>query len=154
MARPHLVCAHLAMVLAACDGGAATDTTVPGVETTVGVASTAPRTTTPSCVPTTPRPTTQSRGPTTPSTDVTGAKQLTTPVRNCLNWCLIPVETIVDVAAGTGRFATLLSAIEATGLTEELAGAGPFTLFAPTDDAFAELPDGTLEELLADPAQL
>ncbi len=59
-------------------------------------------------------------------------------------------NTVVDVAAADGRFATLVTAIEAAGLAETLSGDGPFTIFAPTDQAFAALPEGTLDELLAD----
>lgn len=56
--------------------------------------------------------------------------------------------TIVDVAAANGSFKTLTAAIEAAGLTETLSGEGPFTVFAPTDAAFAALPPGTVENLL------
>lgn len=61
---------------------------------------------------------------------------------------------IVEVAAGAGSFNTLLAAAEAAGLAETLATGGPFTVFAPTDAAFAALPEGTIEALLADPAAL
>ncbi|HWR65166.1 MAG TPA: fasciclin domain-containing protein [Bellilinea sp.] len=57
-------------------------------------------------------------------------------------------QTIVDVAAADGRFTTLVAAVEAAGLVETLKGEGPFTVFAPTDDAFAKLPAGTVEDLL------
>ena len=57
-------------------------------------------------------------------------------------------ETIVDIAAGDDRFETLVAAVTAAGLVETLSGDGPFTVFAPTDDAFAALPDGTVEGLL------
>jgi uncharacterized surface protein with fasciclin (FAS1) repeats len=57
---------------------------------------------------------------------------------------------IVDIAAGDGRFSTLVTAVEAAGLVDTLKGDGPFTVFAPTDDAFAALPEGALEGLLAD----
>lgn len=57
-------------------------------------------------------------------------------------------ETIVAVAASNDSFKTLTAALEAAGLTETLAGEGPFTVFAPTDAAFAALPAGTVEELL------
>ena len=57
-------------------------------------------------------------------------------------------DTIVDVAAANGSFSTLVSAIEAAGLTETLNGEGPYTVFAPTDEAFAALPEGTLDKLL------
>ncbi|MBN2203530.1 MAG: fasciclin domain-containing protein [Thermoleophilia bacterium] len=59
---------------------------------------------------------------------------------------------IVDTAIAAGDFTTLIAALEAAGLDEALRGAGPFTVFAPTDDAFAALPAGTLDELLADPS--
>jgi len=55
---------------------------------------------------------------------------------------------IVDVAAYNGSFTTLLTAVEAAGLESVLRGDGPFTVFAPTDDAFAALPEGTVESLL------
>ena len=57
-------------------------------------------------------------------------------------------KTIVDIAAEDGRFTTLVAAIQAAGLAETLSGEGPFTVFAPTDDAFAALPEGTLDSLL------
>ena len=55
---------------------------------------------------------------------------------------------IVAVASATEGFSTLVAAIEAAGLVETLQGEGPFTVFAPTDDAFAALPEGLLEKLL------
>ncbi len=55
---------------------------------------------------------------------------------------------IVDTAVEAGQFSTLITAVEAAGLTETLRGAGPFTVFAPTDEAFAALPEGTLDTLL------
>jgi uncharacterized surface protein with fasciclin (FAS1) repeats len=55
---------------------------------------------------------------------------------------------IVDTAVSAGNFKTLAAALEAAGLIDELKGAGPFTVFAPTDEAFAKLPAGTLESLL------
>jgi len=57
---------------------------------------------------------------------------------------------IIEVATADGHFTTLLSAITAAGLTETLKGPGPFTVFAPTDSAFAKLPPGTVESLLQD----
>ncbi|MDY0021342.1 fasciclin domain-containing protein [Arenimonas caeni] len=56
--------------------------------------------------------------------------------------------TIVDVAAANADFETLVAAVQAAGLVETLSGTGPFTVFAPTDEAFAKLPAGTLESLL------
>lgn len=55
---------------------------------------------------------------------------------------------IVAVAAGNDSFKTLVAAVKAAGLVETLQGEGPFTVFAPTDEAFAKLPEGTLETLL------
>jgi len=57
-------------------------------------------------------------------------------------------NTIVDVAASNGSFTTLVAAVQAAGLVETLSGPGPFTVFAPTDAAFAALPAGTVESLL------
>ena len=56
--------------------------------------------------------------------------------------------TIVDVAAGNEDFSTLVAAVEAAGLAETLSSEGPFTVFAPTNDAFAALPEGLLDALL------
>ena len=58
---------------------------------------------------------------------------------------------IVDTAIAAGDFTTLVAAVQAAGLEDTLRGEGPFTVFAPTDDAFAALPDGTIETLLEDP---
>ncbi len=58
---------------------------------------------------------------------------------------------IVEQLAADPRFDTLVTAVEAAGLTQTLKGAGPFTVFAPIDSAFADLPAGTLDSLLADP---
>lgn len=55
---------------------------------------------------------------------------------------------IVAVASGAGKFNTLVAAVKAAGLVETLQGKGPFTVFAPTDEAFAKLPAGTVESLL------
>jgi uncharacterized surface protein with fasciclin (FAS1) repeats len=57
-------------------------------------------------------------------------------------------KDIVDTAAGAGQFKTLVAAVEAAGLVDTLKGDGPFTVFAPTDEAFAKLPDGTVDDLL------
>ena len=57
-------------------------------------------------------------------------------------------DTIVDKAAAAGNFSTLIAAVEAAGLQDVLSGDGPFTVFAPTDAAFAALPAGTVESLL------
>jgi uncharacterized surface protein with fasciclin (FAS1) repeats len=61
---------------------------------------------------------------------------------------------IVDTAVSAGDFKTLVTAIKAAGLVDTLKGPGPFTVFAPTDAAFAKLPPGTLDALLQDKAKL
>ena len=61
-----------------------------------------------------------------------------------------PTMNIVETAIADGRFTTLVTALQAADLDDDLAGPGPFTVFAPTDDAFAALPEGTIEALLAD----
>ncbi len=63
-------------------------------------------------------------------------------------------RNIVDTAREAGSFTTLLAAVEAAGLDDTLAGRGPFTVFAPNDEAFAKLPAGTVESLLADRTKL
>ncbi|MBC8162935.1 MAG: fasciclin domain-containing protein [Roseiflexaceae bacterium] len=63
-------------------------------------------------------------------------------------------NSIVDVATDQGNFTVLLTALQATGLDQTLSQAGEYTVFAPTDDAFAALPPATLQALLADPATL
>lgn len=60
----------------------------------------------------------------------------------------VSAQTIVDIAAGDERFSTLVAAVTAAGLAETLQGPGPFTVYAPVNDAFAALPDGTVEGLL------
>ena len=57
-------------------------------------------------------------------------------------------KNIVETAVGAGTFNTLVAAVKAAGLAETLSGTGPFTVFAPTDAAFAKLPKGTVEDLL------
>ncbi len=61
---------------------------------------------------------------------------------------------IIATASAAGSFGTLLTAISAADLTDALKGEGPFTVFAPTDEAFAKLPDGTVDALLKDKARL
>ncbi|MDQ2664810.1 MAG: fasciclin domain-containing protein [Gemmatimonadota bacterium] len=65
-----------------------------------------------------------------------------------------PMKNIVQVAVEAGQFNTLAAALKAAGLIETLEGPGPFTVFAPTDAAFAKLPAGTVEGLLADKEKL
>ena len=61
---------------------------------------------------------------------------------------------IVATASSAGNFNTLVAAVQAAGLVETLQSKGPYTVFAPTDEAFAKLPDGTVESLLANPDKL
>ena len=63
-------------------------------------------------------------------------------------------QDIVDVAIKAGSFKTLVAAVQAAGLVDTLKGPGPFTVFAPTDEAFAKVPKATLDALLADKAAL
>src|SRR5271166_1982772 len=65
-----------------------------------------------------------------------------------------PAKNILDTAIAAGNFTTLVSAIKAAGLTDTLTGKGPFTVFAPTDEAFKKLPPGALDALLKDSAKL
>ena len=65
--------------------------------------------------------------------------------------CILPKYTVLDIIVASPDHNTLEAAVIAAGLDEALAGEGPFTVFAPTDDAFAALPEGTIEALLADP---
>ena len=64
------------------------------------------------------------------------------------------MANIIETAKGAGCFNTLLSAVEVAGLTEALESPGPFTVFAPVDDAFAALPPGTVQTLVDNPPQL
>lgn len=61
---------------------------------------------------------------------------------------------IVDIAVGAGSFTTLVAAVQAAGLVEALKSPGPFTVFAPNDEAFAKLPPGTVQTLVQNPPQL
>jgi uncharacterized surface protein with fasciclin (FAS1) repeats len=64
------------------------------------------------------------------------------------------MQDIVDTAAQAGTFSTLVAAVKAAGLVQTLKSPGPFTVFAPTDEAFAALPKGTVESLLKDVPKL
>lgn len=64
------------------------------------------------------------------------------------------MKNIVETAIEAGSFKTLVKAVQAAGLVDTLSGKGPLTVFAPTDDAFAKLPAGTVEELLKDQKKL
>ena len=71
-------------------------------------------------------------------------------VIHVIDTVLIPPDDIVDIAVADDRFETLVAALQAADLVDTLKGAGPFTVFAPTDDAFDALPAGTLDSLLQD----
>lgn len=88
---------------------------------------------------------------------LTGSLTVLAPANACPRSSKAPVPqtaraaqtgTIVDVAASNPSFTTLVQAVQAAGLVETLSGQGPFTVFAPTNEAFAALPAGTLEKLL------
>ena len=64
------------------------------------------------------------------------------------------MQNIIDTAVAAGSFKTLAAALAAAGLVDTLNSAGPFTVFAPTDDAFAKLPEGTVDKLLKDVPKL
>jgi len=64
------------------------------------------------------------------------------------------MKNIVETGKEMGKFNTLIAAVDAAGLTETLSNEGPFTVFAPNDDAFAKLPEGTVEGLLKDKEKL
>lgn len=64
------------------------------------------------------------------------------------------MANIVETAVNAGSFNTLVAAVKAAGLVDTLTGAGPFTVFAPTDEAFAKLPEGTVDGLLKDITKL
>jgi uncharacterized surface protein with fasciclin (FAS1) repeats len=68
--------------------------------------------------------------------------------RSALADCGTCDKTVVEVAVGSDDFKILVAAVKAADLVETLSGKGPFTVFAPTDEAFAKLPEGTLKELL------
>ncbi len=75
-------------------------------------------------------------------------------VIHVIDTVIMPKEDIIETAKANGNFTTLLTAIEEAGLTETLKGDGPFTVFAPTNDAFAKIPKADLDALLADKDQL
>ena len=66
----------------------------------------------------------------------------------------MPLDLTIDTAVGAGNFKTLATALQAAGLVDTLKGPGPFTVFAPTDAAFAKVPKAQLDALLADKAKL
>jgi len=85
---------------------------------------------------------------------LTTAAILTTTAAVPVNAQHSPAKNIVETAVAAGQFKTLAAALHAAGLVDALSGEGPFTVFAPTDEAFAKLPPGTVEALLKDKAKL
>lgn len=91
---------------------------------------------------------------------VNDAKVITADLRasngiiHVIDTVLLPPADIVDTAVAAGSFETLVTAVKAAGLVEALKGKGPFTVFAPTDEAFAKLPAGTIPALLNDKEKL
>ncbi|WP_407343239.1 fasciclin domain-containing protein [Pengzhenrongella phosphoraccumulans] len=86
----------------------------------------------------------------TAETATTAATTVETPMETASPDAMM-AKDIVDTAVAAGDFTTLATALTAAGLVDTLKGEGPFTVFAPTDEAFAALPAGTLDTLLADP---
>jgi transforming growth factor-beta-induced protein len=83
---------------------------------------------------------------------VTPATTATAPITATPTAPMTPLaKNIVETAVADGRFTTLVAAVQAANLTGTLSGPGPFTVFAPTDEAFRKLPAGTVETLLKDP---
>ena len=95
-----------------------------------------------------------SAAPTAVSTPVPAATTTATPSAMPSASAAAMAKDIVETATEAGSFKTLLTAVKAAGLVETLQGKGPFTVFAPTDAAFAALPAGTLDGLLKDPEAL
>jgi uncharacterized surface protein with fasciclin (FAS1) repeats len=75
-------------------------------------------------------------------------------VASTMTFAAKATKDIVDTAVGAGNFKTLVAAVQAAGLVETLKGKGPFTVFAPTDEAFAKIPKADLDALLKDKAKL
>ncbi len=95
-----------------------------------------------------------SQAPTAASTQSPAPTTATAPSTAPSASAAVMTKDIVETATEAGSFKTLLTAVKAAGLVATLQGSGPFTVFAPTDAAFAALPAGTLDGLLKDPAAL
>ena len=94
------------------------------------------------------------------SVGIDGAKVVKTDIEasngliHVIDSVILPRKTIVETAVSAGQFKTLVAAVKAAGLAEALSAQGPFTVFAPSDDAFAKLPKGTVAKLLKNPKKL
>jgi uncharacterized surface protein with fasciclin (FAS1) repeats len=122
-----------------------TPTAKPSAETLTEPAATTPGATVPATTPAATTPAATTPAATTPAATTPAA---TTPATAAPEATATAAGTIVDVASSNETFKTLVSALTKAELTEVLAGEGPFTVFAPTDAAFAALPEGTVEKLL------
>ena len=91
---------------------------------------------------------------TTPTESVEQMEQVDNNVAPTMEEQKEEAQTIVDVAVKSGNFTTLVTAVKAANLVETLSSEGPYTVFAPTDEAFAKLPKETLDSLLKDPQKL
>ena len=89
--------------------------------------------------------------PSTPAVTKTDTPTATPVQTAAVQTTAAPAKTIVSTAVADGRFTTLVAAVQAAKLDGALSGPGPFTVFAPTDDAFKKLPNGTVASLLKDP---
>lgn len=86
-----------------------------------------------------------------PAEEAAAAEATPAPTEEAVEETAAPAADIVDTAVAAGSFNTLVAAVQAAGLVDALKGEGPFTVFAPTDDAFAQIPQETIDALLADP---
>jgi uncharacterized surface protein with fasciclin (FAS1) repeats len=141
--------------LGACSQPSATNTTPeqPATEQATGTPEATTATTT-AASPTPASETTATTASPTPASETTATTATTTPAVASENTdtgvtlASNESETVVQIASNNPSFSTFTKAVEAAGLTETLSGAGTYTVFAPTDEAFAALPAGTLEELM------
>lgn len=160
--RISLMLIMLALILSACGAAAPNSNTNPqGVDstTTTGSAPVAP-TDASGSAPATAMPEATTVAPTTSTIDTTATAPVATSAPGT-DTMLTPTTmadnmqgNIDDVLAKDARFSTLVKAVDLAQLSDTLKGSGPYTIFAPTNDAFATLPTGELDKLLADPTQL
>ena len=154
------VLALVGVGIASCEGSSNNASRTSPVSSAVAAATTSPAVNTTKLAPTTvATPPSTTTAPTTapPSTTpppTTTASAAVVPATTTPATTAPPTADIVDTAARTGGFVTLVRALQAAGLDATLHGAGPFTVFAPTDAAFSQLPQATFDALLRDQAKL